>query len=112
MHAKNFTFAIALGLAMSYGANADDGHDHKKADAKSATGAALSTGEIRKVDKDAGKITIKHGPIQNLDMPGMTMVFQVKNPAMLDQVATGDKVKFAVEKTDGALVVTHMEADK
>jgi Cu(I)/Ag(I) efflux system protein CusF len=72
--------------------------------------AALSDGEVRKVDKEAKKITIKHGPIQNLDMPAMTMVFQVKEPAMLDQVKAGDKVKFAAEKLGGALTVTKIEA--
>ena len=111
MHVRNFIIAVTMSLAMPCAASADDG-SHKSAGTKPATGAALSTGEIRKVDKDAGKLTIKHGPIQNLEMPAMTMVFQVKNPAMLDQVATGDKIKFAVEKTGGALVVTHVEADK
>jgi Cu/Ag efflux protein CusF len=74
--------------------------------------AALSDGEIRKVDKDAKKITIKHGPIQNLDMPPMTMVFQVKDPAMLNQVKAGDKVKFQAEKVGGAFTVTKIEAAK
>ena len=72
----------------------------------------LADGEIRKVNKDAKKLTIKHGPIVNLDMTGMTMVFQVKDPAMLDQVKAGDKVKFAVDKIDGAYVVTRIEPPK
>ena len=62
-------------------------------------------GEIRKIDKDAGKLTLKHGEIRNLDMPGMTMVFAVKDKAMLETVGVGDKVKFAAEKIDGAYVV-------
>ena len=74
--------------------------------------ASMTDGEIRKVDRDAKKITIKHGPIQNLDMPGMTMVFQVKDVRVLDQAKTGDKIKFAAEKTGGAYVVTHIEAVK
>ena len=69
----------------------------------------LSDGEVRKVDKEAKKITIKHGPLANLDMPPMTMVFQVKDPAMLDQVKAGDKVKFQAEKTGGAYTVTKIE---
>lgn len=73
---------------------------------------ALAEGEIRKVNKDAKKLTIKHGPIVNLDMPGMTMVFQVKDPAMLDQVKAGDKVRFAADKIGGAYVVTKIEAVK
>lgn len=72
--------------------------------------ADLSSGEVRKLDKDAKKVTIKHGPIKNLDMPGMTMVFQVKDAALLDKVKAGDKVKFTAEKADGAIVVTAIEA--
>ena len=74
--------------------------------------AALSDGEIRRVDKDAKKITIKHGPLANLDMPAMTMVFQVADPAMLEQVKTGDKVKFQAEKLGGAFTVTKIEPAK
>jgi Cu/Ag efflux protein CusF len=74
-----------------------------------AQAAALTDGEVRKVDKDAKKITLKHGPIQNLDMPAMTMVFQVKDPAMLDRVKAGDKVKFSAEKINGAYTVTRIE---
>jgi Cu(I)/Ag(I) efflux system protein CusF len=74
--------------------------------------AALSDGEVRKVDKDAKKITIKHGPLANLDMPPMTMVFQVKDPAMLEQVKAGDKVKFQAEKVGGAFTVTKIEPAK
>ena len=72
----------------------------------------LADGEIRKVDKDAGKLTIKHGELKNLDMPPMTMVFRVQDKAMLGQVAPGDKVRFAVEKIDGALTVTALESAK
>ena len=79
---------------------------------KEQAGAPLSDGEIRKVDKDAKKITIKHGPLANLDMPAMTMVFQVKDPAMLDKVKVGDKVKFQAEKVGGAFTVTQIEAAK
>ena len=83
-----------------------DGHDsHHPA-------AALADGEVRKVDKDAKKITIKHGPLANLDMPPMTMVFQVKDPAMLNQVRAGDKVKFQAEKIGGAFTVTRIEPAK
>ncbi len=69
-------------------------------------------GEVRKVDKDAKKITIKHGPLQDLDMPAMTMVYRVKDPAMLDQVKAGDKVKFQAEKVDGTLIVTQIAPAK
>jgi len=71
--------------------------------------APLTDGEIRRVDKEAKKLTIKHGPIQNLDMPAMTMVFQVKDAAMLDQVKAGDKVRFRAEKDGGQYTVTKIE---
>ena len=64
---------------------------------------------MRRIDKAAAKVTLKHGEIKNLDMPGMTMVFQVKDAAMLDAVKVGDKVRFHVEKQGGAFVVTEMQ---
>lgn len=88
------------------------------ATAPAAAAAAIKTdlpmvdGEIRKIDMESKKITIKHGEIKNLDMPGMTMVFQVKDPAMLDKIKTGDKVKFSAEKSNGAIVVTDIQPAK
>ena len=73
---------------------------------------ALTEGEIRKVDLDNKKITIKHGEIKNLDMPGMTMVFQVKDDSMLSRVKAGDKVRFTAEKMGGAIVVTDIQPSK
>jgi len=69
----------------------------------------MAEGEIRKVDKDAGKVTIKHGPIPSMDMPPMIMVYRVKDPALLGRVKAGDKVKFAAEKLGGAFTVTKIE---
>ena len=76
---------------------------------KRSQDSALSEGEVRKVDKAAKKLTIRHGPIQNLDMPPMTMVFQVTDAAMLDKVKAGDKIRFSAEKQAGAYVVTQVE---
>lgn len=73
---------------------------------------ALADGEVRKVDKDAGKLTIKHGPIPRMDMPPMTMVYRVKEPAMLDAVKPGDKVKFRAEQEGGQYFVTRIEPVK
>ena len=67
-------------------------------------------GEVRKIDKAQSKITLKHGEIKKLDMPPMTMVFRVKDPAMLDQVKQGDKIKFSAEKIGGQYTVTGIEA--
>jgi Cu/Ag efflux protein CusF len=72
----------------------------------------MTEGIIRKIDLANKKITIKHGEIKNLDMPGMTMVFQIKDPVMLDTVKAGENVKFRVEKIGGALVITDIQTSK
>jgi Cu(I)/Ag(I) efflux system periplasmic protein CusF len=111
-------FAISLAaslvasLAFSLHAAADD---HAGMDMNMETenpSAAMSSGEVKKVDKEAGKITIKHGPLQNLGMPAMTMVFRVADPAMLDQAKAGDKIDFVAERKNGALTVLKMDAAK
>ena len=63
-------------------------------------------GEVVKVDKSAGKVTLKHGPIKKLDMDGMTMVFRVADPAMLDKMKPGDKIEFEADRVNGAITVT------
>jgi len=72
----------------------------------------LAEGEVRKVDKEAGKVTLKHGEIKNLEMPGMTMVFQVKDPALLEKVKAGDQVSFTADKVNGAYTVLTIEPRK
>jgi Cu/Ag efflux protein CusF len=99
-------FAASAPFAISARAQA---MDHSKMDGMPAS---MTEGEVRKIDKEAKKITLKHGDIKNLDMPGMTMVFLVKDAALLDKVKAGDKVKFAAEKTDSAIVVTAIEPVK
>ena len=71
-----------------------------------AAWAQPADGEVKKIDKAQGKVTLKHGEIKNLDMPAMTMVFRVKDAKMLDGLAEGAKVKFAAEKVDGQYTVT------
>lgn len=73
---------------------------------------AYAEGEVRKVDKPNGKITLKHGEIRNLDMPPMTMVFGVKDTAMLDRVKAGDKIRFRASNADGKYTVTEIQAPK
>ena len=92
--------------------NAADHSSHASHQAAPAAASALSEGEIRKIDRDAQKITIRHGPIVNLGMPPMTMVFQVKDAALLDRAKTGDKVRFAAEQSGGAYIVTRIESAK
>jgi Cu/Ag efflux protein CusF len=67
--------------------------------------AALTDGEVRKIDAAAGKITIKHGAMPKFDMPPMTMVYRVKDKAMLDRLKPGDKVKFDVDSAGGEITV-------
>lgn len=69
----------------------------------------MADGEVRKVDKNAKKITLRHGELNQLDMPPMTMVFQVKDPALLDKVKAGDKVRFRAENSGGNMVVTDID---
>lgn len=77
--------------------------------ALSASAADMADAEVRKIDKDGGKVTLKHGEIKNLEMPPMTMVFRVKEPAMLDSLKVGDKIKIAADKIDGKYTVTKIE---
>ena len=107
-------FAVLLAISLALPAFAQKTSDEHSAHhtGTQAQSAPLSEGEIRKVDKGAKKITIKHGPLVNLDMPPMTMVFQVADPRMLEQVKAGDKVKFRVEKFGGAYTVTSIQVTK
>ncbi|MEO8653660.1 MAG: copper-binding protein [Ramlibacter sp.] len=88
------------------------GHDHHAAApvAKpvAAKGTEMSEGEVRKVDTERRKITLKHGPLKNLDMPPMTMAFQVTDVAMLNKVKAGDKVRFVAANPDGKLTLTEI----
>jgi Cu/Ag efflux protein CusF len=108
---KLFAVAFAVAGAFSHAAWANDAHHPAAGDAivSEAAGFAANEGEIRKVDKAQGKLTLKHGPLPNLEMPGMTMVFRVKDQAMLEKVAVGDKVAVQVEKVNGQLTVTQLE---
>lgn len=106
--------AVLCAVALPGAATAHEGHgdDKQAVTATSPAKAELSEGEVKKIDKPAGKITIKHGPLRNLDMPGMTMGFKVKDPAMLDAVKVGDKINFVAEKINGSLTLTQLEAAK
>ncbi len=110
---KLLSIALALLLISGFSGNALS--EEKQGDASMHQAPAsieMTDGVIRKVDKNNNKITIKHGEIRNLDMPGMTMVFQVKHPDLLDKVQAGDKVKFRAEKSGSAFVVTDIQPKK
>jgi uncharacterized cupredoxin-like copper-binding protein/Cu/Ag efflux protein CusF len=94
---------------------ADAAGADRKGDAAAAAApgpASMTDGEVKKIDKENQKLTLKHGEIANLAMPGMTMVFKVKDPSVLDRLQAGDKVRFAAEKAGGSLVVTQIEVLK
>ena len=74
--------------------------------------SARAEGEVRKVDAETQKVTIKHGPLAEFQMPGMTMVFRVKDPAMLERLQAGDKITFTTEKVGGAFTVMSFEPAK
>ncbi len=107
--------ALLLGttsvFAMSH-AGASIAKDDAKKTMSVAASADMADGEVRKVDKENKKITLKHGVIKSLDMPGMTMVFGVKDAALLDTVKVGDKVKFKAEQTGSAITVTEIQPVK
>ena len=106
---SSIVFTIAFGLMAAPWSFANDAHHPSASAQKNEADASMSDGEVRKVDKETGKITIKHGPLVNLGMPGMTMVFRVKEPSMLDQVKAGDKIRFVADKVNGAFTVTKLE---
>lgn len=106
---KFHIIAAAAILALSSVAFAETGTTPPGSGSASEASTALTHGEIRKVDKDAGKLTIRHEALTNLGMPAMTMVFRVADPAMLDAVEQGDKVEFRAEKVNGQFTVTKLE---
>jgi len=115
----NLLTAFALASLASTGAIAADDHKSHAGHGSPAqptviaqTSAAMADGEVRRIDKAQGKITLKHGEIKNLDMPPMTMVFKVKDAALLDRVQQGDKVGFTAEKIGSEYTVTGIETRK
>ncbi len=108
---RSIIAALLIAAALPLPALAVEAH-HQGTAATSPGAGQLADGEVRKVDKDAKKLTIRHGPIESLGMPPMTMVFQVKDAAMLDQVKPGDKIKFTADKVGGAYTVTKIEPAK
>ena len=108
----SLAFASLVSIAAPSYAAGDAASSPKMDGMAMPASADMTSGEVRKVDLDSKKITLKHEEIKNLGMPGMTMVFQVKDPSMLDKVKAGDRVRFTAEKMNGALTVTNMEAAK
>lgn len=101
--------AAGSAFAQTETSPASEAAESRVPEAMETAPAYMTEGEVRKVDMEAKKITLKHGEIKNLNMPSMTMVFQVKDLAMLERVKSGDKVRFKAEKLNGAIVVTDLQ---
>ena len=108
-----FMLPLAGSAAWAAGDSTDKHHESKTTASKTPSDTVnMTDAEVRKVDKDTKKITLKHGEIKNLEMPAMTMVFQVKDLALLDKVKAGDKVKFKAEKVPSGFLLTEIEMAK
>ncbi|MEW6729674.1 MAG: copper-binding protein [Pseudomonadota bacterium] len=112
------TTILALGLHAQAAPHSHADHDHATPEGMAqhmemaqneAMQQGMADGEVRKVDKAAGKITLKHGPLPNLGMGAMTMVFRPQDPALLDQLKAGDRIRFRAESINGALTITKVE---
>jgi Cu/Ag efflux protein CusF len=104
-----------IGAGLAFQAGAADSHSHHSGSAAkpaATAGAAWTDGEVRKVDAAAGKVTIKHGAMPKFDMPPMTMVYKVKDKALLDQLKAGDKIRFDGDSVGGEFTVSRMEKVK
>lgn len=105
---KSRTLFAAAGLALVAAAS----HAQVEGTAPVASAAAATawtSAEVRKIDTEQGRLTLRHGDIANLGMPGMTMVFRVTDPTMLSGLKEGDKVRFKADRVGGSLAVTAIE---
>jgi Cu(I)/Ag(I) efflux system protein CusF len=101
------TLALGLSLTLGLPAWADTQHASHAGSADHA--ATLTEGVVKKVDKAQGKLTLKHGPLENLGMPGMTMVFRVQDATWLDQLKPGDTIRFLADRVNGVFTLTQLE---
>lgn len=100
---------LVLGLSLTLGLPAWADTEHASHSGTADHAALPSEGVVKKVDKAQGKLTIKHGPLENLGMPAMTMVFRVQDTAWLEQLKPGDTVRFLADRVNGAFTVTTLE---
>ena len=109
---KHTAAAILLGLALipAMPALAEHKHDSQPMGQGQHAGMAWADGIVKKINLDTTKVTIAHGPLSNLDMPAMTMVFRVKDPAWLKQMKPGDRIRFVAEQVNGALTVSEFQS--
>jgi len=113
MNLRYATALIALlGLfpLASRAANEHMGHgSHNSGVIQSASASQLVDGVVKKIDKTAGKVTVTHGPLTNLNMPAMTMVFRVKEAVWLEQMQSGGKIRFIADSINNTLTIVRFE---
>lgn len=98
-----------FGAVSVHAAGQDAGHA-MAASSGSSGEIQMISGEIKKVDKASGKVTVSHGPLTNLNMPAMTMVFKVANAAWVEQMKAGDRIRFIADDVNGVLTLVRFEA--
>ena len=116
MKTSTASFLVALAVtfpAVALAANDHGGHGAMPSHSTVSGAAKMVDGQVKKIDKAAGKVTLSHGPLANLgmDMP-MTMVFRVKDAAWLEQMKEGDKIRFVADNVNGAITVVQFEQAK
>lgn len=101
--------AIAAAPAFAGDAMAGMNMSMKPAASKDSPNAALTDAEVKKVDPASGMVTLKHGALQNVGMPAMTMAFKAKDASMVKRIHEGDKVKVRIEDVDGTMTIVKLE---
>ena len=112
------SWLVASSLMMALGAPAhanhhEGAHDHhagaSPAGAEAAAADEFVHAEVKSVDRDKGKLMLKHEAIRKYNMNGMTMGFRVADPTWLDSIAVGDKVRFMPDRVNGQYVIIRIE---
>ncbi len=93
-------------------AGADKGDADKRATDKATAGAVWVNGEVRRIDVEGGKLTLKHDAIPQFEMAAMTMVFRVAEPGLLAGLAVGDQVRFRIEKINQRFTVMELQKQR
>jgi Cu(I)/Ag(I) efflux system protein CusF len=111
-HVRKMIISTFVGLSFfaAFSATAHEGHGTRQTGAMQSTAdSGWVDGVVKKVDKAAGKVTVTHGPLTNLNMPAMTMVFRVKDTAWIDRMQTGGKIRFVAEVVNGTYTIVQLE---
>ena len=98
---------LAMGVALPMAGHAQTSPNPSQVAAPASD--SMTDGEVKKIDLDNGKVTLKHGDIKSLDMPGMTMVFTVRDKDQLTKLKPGDKVQFMAVQEGGKMIVTDIQ---